>query len=219
MKLYCQDCEILVCRDCVLVKHKNHNYTFVDDIVEDEKQKLEDVTLQELHEILTSTKEAIYDVEQMQAKVHSWSDQHITHLNKTSQEMTNMVKKRENNILSEIEKITNSTLSPLLKQQDVLTVLERNIEKCYDFTSSTLHNGTSSEILSARKQMLERTKHLKNLHGNSKLSPVTKPTKTICYQLGKINLEIEQVAIFVDLQQCSIEDVICMIKAGTTQLT
>ena len=39
------------------------------------------------------------------------------------------------------------------------------------------------------------------------MSPVTKPTKTVCYHLGKINKEIEWVATFVDLQQCYTEDV------------
>ena len=52
--------------------------------------------------------------------------------------------------------------------------------------------------------MLELTKHLKELHDGSQLSPVTKPSKTVSYQLLKINVEIEQVAIFVDLQQCCI---------------
>ena len=70
LKLYCQGCEVLVCRDCVLVQHKDHNYSFVDDLIDEQKQKLKD-TLQELDTILTSTKDAITDVEQMQAKVSS----------------------------------------------------------------------------------------------------------------------------------------------------
>ena len=83
LKLYCQNCEVLVCRDCVLVTHKNHNYSFVDDAIEEEKQQLKDVTLQELEKILTSTKEAIVSVEQMQVEVLSCNDQHVAELNKT----------------------------------------------------------------------------------------------------------------------------------------
>lgn len=61
-------------------------------------------------------------------------------------------------------------------------------------------NGTSSKIMSARKQVLERTKHLKELHNDSQMSPVTKPTKTVCYQLEKVKVEIKHVAVFVDAQ-------------------
>ena len=205
LKLYCQDCEVLVCRDCVLVTHKSHNYSFVDDVIEDERQQLKDVTLQELDKILTSTNEAINGVEQIQAKVLSHNDQHITQLNTTFQKITDMVKKHKEIVLGKINQITKDDLSPLQKQQDDLTMLKKNVEKCHDFTSNTLHTGTNSEIMSARKQMLERTKHLKELHDGSQLSPVTKPTKTVSYQLLKINVEIEQVAIFVDLQQCCID--------------
>ena len=37
LKLYCENCEALVYQDCVLVRHKFHNYNFVDDIIEEEK--------------------------------------------------------------------------------------------------------------------------------------------------------------------------------------
>ena len=207
LKLYCQDCEVLVCRDCVLVTHKNHNYSFVDDAIEVEKQRLKDVTLQELEKILTITKEAIVSVEQMQAEVLSCNDQHVAELNKTFENITDMVIKHKNLLLDKINENTKDAMSPLHKQQDDLTALKQNVEKCRDFTSNTLHNGTNSEIMSARKQMLERTKHLKELHDGFQLSPITKPTKTVSYHLNKMYEEIQQVANPVDLEQCSIEDV------------
>ena len=200
-------CEYFSSGDCVLVTHKNHNYSFVDDVIEEERQKLKDVTLQELEKILTSTKEALVSVEQMQAEVLSHNDQHVAELNKTFENIIDTVIKHKNLLLDKINKNTKDVMSPLQKQQDDLTALKQNVEKCQDFTNNTLHNGTNSEVMSARKQMLERTKHLKELHNGYQLFPVTKPNKTVCYYLGKINKEIEQVATFVDLHQCCIEDV------------
>ena len=178
LKLYCQDCEVLVCRDCVLVTHKNHNYSFVDEAIEDEKQQLNEVTLKELDKILTSTKVAISGIEEMQAKVLSHNDQHVAELNKTFQKITDMVNKRKNALLEKINQTTKETLSLLQKQQDDLSVLKRNTEECRDFTSNTLYNGTNSEVMSARKQMLERTKHLKETHDDSQLCPVSKQFAT-----------------------------------------
>ena len=219
LKLYCQDCEVLVCRDCVLVQHKSHKYRFVDDVIEEEKQKFKDITLQELGTILTSTKDAITGVEQMQAKVCSCRDHHIAELNKTFQEITEMLNKRKEILLDEINQITEETSSPLKEQQGNLTTLKKNIEKCHEFTTYTLRNGTNSEIMSARKQMLARTKHLKEHHDSSQLSPVTKPTKTVSYYLDKIITEIERVSFFVDLQQCRIEYVPLSVHAkGTVTL-
>ena len=42
--------------------------------------------------------------------------------------------------------MTEDTLALVQKQLDNLTTLKANIEKCFEFTSSTLQNGTNSEI-------------------------------------------------------------------------
>ena len=214
LKLYCRDCEVLVCRDCVLVTHKSHDYSFVDDVIEDEKRQLKDVTLQELDKIITGTTQAIDGVEKMQANIISHNDQHIAQINTTFQEVNDMMNKHKKALLDKTHQITNNSLSPLQKQQDDLIALNRNVKKCYDFTSNTLHSGTNSEIMSSKKQMLERTKHLKELHDDSHLSTVTKPPLAVYYQLSKINVEIEKIVIFIDHQQCCVEDLPEIIYEG-----
>ena len=140
LKLYCQDCEILICQDCVLVQHKTHKFSFVDDVIEEEKQRFKDVTLPELDKILTSTKEAITGVEQMQEKNCSWKNQHVAQLNKTFQEITRKLNNHKKFLLDKINQITEESSSPLEKQKGDLTTLKENIEKCHDFIRSTLQN-------------------------------------------------------------------------------
>ena len=92
--------------------------------------------------------------------------------------------------------------------------LKQKVESCRDFTQKTLHDGTSTEILSAKKQMLERTKHLQELHNSSPLAPVTKPSTTIFYQMDKIEEVVRSLGVVVDLQQCSIVDTPAKIHVG-----
>ena len=75
----------------MLVKHKTHDSNFIDDIIEKEKEHLQNVTLVELEEILSSTRQAITGVEEMQAKVLSQNDDHVTELDETFQEITDML--------------------------------------------------------------------------------------------------------------------------------
>ena len=207
LKLYCEDCEALVCRDCVLVRHKLHNYNFVDDIIDEEKDHLQDVTLEELQEILTNTKDAIIDVEEMQANVLSCNDQHVTQLNKTFEEIADMLNSRKRTFLVEVRQVTEDDLCPLQKQQEDLVTLKEKIKSCHDFTQKTINDGTSTEIMAAKKQMLERTKHLQKLHGSSPMSPVTKPSTTVFYQMDKIKEVVSSFGVIIDLQQSSIKDI------------
>ena len=207
LKLYCEDCETLVCRDCVLVRHKLHNYNFVDDIIDEEKDHLQDVTLEELQEILTNTKDAIIDVEEMQANVLSCNDQHVTQLNKTFEEIADMLNSHKRTFLVEVRQVTEDDLCPLQKQQEDLVTLKEKIKSCHDFTQKTINDGTSTEIMAAKKQMLERTKHLQKLHGSSPMSPVTKPSTTVFYQMDIIKEVVSSLGVVIDLQQSSVKDI------------
>jgi len=202
LRLFCEDCGVLVCRDCVLVKHRSHNYCFVDEIIEKEKETLESVTLQELEEILTSTTEAIAKVEKMQAKVLSKNETSIAKLNDAFQQIMAMVNERKEALLESISQVTQDDLCPLQKQHDDLSILKEKVRSCRDFTKDTLQNGTNCEIMSARKQMLERTKYLQELHSDCELIPVTKPSTVVYYQLHSIQEQITNFGAIVDLVDC-----------------
>ena len=40
LKLYCRTCEEIICRDCTIVTHKQHDYTFIKDVREELVKKL-----------------------------------------------------------------------------------------------------------------------------------------------------------------------------------
>jgi len=207
LRLFCEDCEVLVRRDCVLVKHRSHSYCFVDEIIEKQKESLETVTLQELEQILTSTTEAISKVENMQARVLLNNEASVAKLNDTFKQIMVIMSKRKEALLEEISQVTQDDLCPLQKQQEDLNILKEKVWSCHDFTRDTLQNGTNCEIMSARKQMLERTKHLQELHEDCQLTPVTKPSTTIFYQVDSIQEKITNFGAFIDLVNCSIEGI------------
>jgi len=202
LNLYCQNCEMLVCIYCVLVTHRSHDYNLVDDVIEDERKELKEVTLKELETILKSTKEAIVTVEQLQSKVKLNNDASVAMLTDAIQKIIDMLSERKKALLQETQQMTQNDLCPLQKQHGDLTTLKQKIEQCRDFTIDTLENGTNSEVMSAKKQMLERTKMLKELHNGSSLSPVSTPSSVPFFQLDSIT--IMQIGNFVDLNHSSI---------------
>ena len=207
LKLYCHDCEVLVCRDCVLVTHRPHKYDFVDEIAEKEKTQLKDVTLCEIEETLGSTVQAITSVQEMQQQVDSKKSESISKLDKVFEDIAAIMQCRKEAILQEIQQISDADLIPLRKQEENLTTLKERLESCCNFTKGTLQNGTNSEIMSCRKQMLERSKHLQKVHESLPLSPVRKPTIVEYYQLDKIKEHIEKVGVFVDTHESCIQSV------------
>ena len=62
LKLCCQDSEMLVCCDCVLVTHRSYNYSYVDEVSEKEKANLTAITLYEIEQMLISTSQTTDEV-------------------------------------------------------------------------------------------------------------------------------------------------------------
>jgi len=204
LKLYCQDCEVLVCRDCVLVPHRGHKFDFVDNIADMEKIQLRDITLCEIENTLGSAIKAINSVKQMQQQVNSKKNESVSKLDKEFEDISAIMQCRKEAILKEILQIFEADLKPLEEQEVNLTTLKEKLENCCNFTKETLQNGTNSEIISSRKQMLERSKHLQEVHRCLPLTPVREPTTVECYQLDKIKEEIKKVGVFVDTRESSV---------------
>ena len=40
VKLFCLKCQLLICKDCALVKHKDHSYNFIDTVADNERKDL-----------------------------------------------------------------------------------------------------------------------------------------------------------------------------------
>ena len=40
LKLYCRTCQEVICRDCTIVTHKQHDYTFIKDVREELTKKM-----------------------------------------------------------------------------------------------------------------------------------------------------------------------------------
>ena len=42
LNLYCEPCDAMICRDCTLINHKNHNYGFVKEFTTAKRRKLQE---------------------------------------------------------------------------------------------------------------------------------------------------------------------------------
>ena len=62
LKLCCQESEMLVCCDCVLVTHRSYNCSYVDEVSEKEKANLTAITLYEIEQMLISTSQTTDEV-------------------------------------------------------------------------------------------------------------------------------------------------------------
>ncbi|KAK5927673.1 hypothetical protein CgunFtcFv8_012806 [Champsocephalus gunnari] len=150
LKLFCETCDLLTCRDCQLVKHKDHNYQFLEDAYKNHKQHMDSMThrLQEkqnmIEEVSNSINNGLRQVHQNRATVHNEIDKSICSL-------ILEINKKGKMLVNQLEAVTKDHESVLRKQQEDIGYLSRHLDHVINFTKwATARNGGTALLYCKR---------------------------------------------------------------------
>ncbi|KAL6106418.1 trim24 [Pungitius sinensis] len=150
LKLFCETCDLLTCRDCQLVKHKDHNYQFLEDAYKSHKQHMEIMThqLQEkkkhIEEISNSINKGLLQVDQNRTSVHD-------DLKKSVCSLILEINKKGQMLANQLEAVTKDHESVLRKQQEDIGYLSRHLDHVIHFTKwATARSGGTALLYSKR---------------------------------------------------------------------
>ncbi|XP_062339585.1 transcription intermediary factor 1-alpha [Osmerus eperlanus] len=170
LKLFCETCDRLTCRDCQLLKHKDHNYQFLEDAYRNHRQHLENMTLQ-----LQEKRKAIEEVSNC---INSGLQQ----VDENRKSVTNEIKKSICNLILEInrkgkilvnqlETLTKDHESGLRKQQDDVSSLTRHLDHVISFTKWATANHSGTALLYCKRLILCQIHYLMRANCSASIVP------------------------------------------------
>ncbi|XP_033987349.1 transcription intermediary factor 1-alpha isoform X1 [Trematomus bernacchii] len=170
LKLFCETCDRLTCRDCQLLKHKDHNYQFLEDAYRNHRQYLENMTQQ------------LQDKRRTIAEVSSCISNGLQQVDENRKSVTNEIKKsicglimeinRKGKILvNQLEALTKDHELGLKKQQDDVNSLSRHLDHVINFTkwATASHSGTA--LLYCKRLILFQIHYLMRASCNPSIVP------------------------------------------------
>ncbi|MED6235914.1 hypothetical protein ATANTOWER_001872 [Ataeniobius toweri] len=177
LKLFCETCDRLTCRDCQLLRHKDHNYQFLEDAYRNHKQHLETMTLQ-----LQEKRKAIEDVS-------SCINSGLQQVEENRKAVTNEIKKSICNLIMEInrkgkilinqlEGLTKDHELALKKQQDDINALTRQLDHVISFTKWATGNHSGTALLYCKRLILYQIHYLMR----TSYSPSIVPQSSVRFQ-------------------------------------
>ncbi|KAK7896334.1 hypothetical protein WMY93_021659 [Mugilogobius chulae] len=177
LKLFCETCDRLTCRDCQLLRHKDHNYQFLEDAYRNHKQYLEHMTQQ-----LQEKRKAIEEVS-------NYITNGLQQVEENRKGVTNEIKKSICNLIMEInrkgkilinqlEALTKDHELGLKKQQDDVSSLSKHLDHVIRFTkwATASHSGTA--LLYCKRLILYQIHYLMR----SSCSPSLIPQSSVRFQ-------------------------------------
>uniref|UniRef100_A0A8C9Z448 RING-type E3 ubiquitin transferase n=1 Tax=Sander lucioperca TaxID=283035 RepID=A0A8C9Z448_SANLU len=150
LKLFCETCDLLTCRDCQLVKHKDHNYQFLEDAYKNHKRHMESMThqLQEkkklIEDISNSINNGLLQVDQNRTSVHN-------EIKKSICSLILEINKKGKMLVNQLEAVTKDHETVLRKQHEDIGYLSRHLDHVINFTKwATARNGGTALLYCKR---------------------------------------------------------------------
>ena len=159
LKLFCETCDEAICRDCTIVKHREHKYTFVKDAFSKGKESVLKI-LSESKTKASVLKEALDGVTEVEKSVQSNAEQTVQEVLTCFQELTACLNIRCNALICSIEELKKGKLKSLEIQKGELETALGSVQSSIEFTERALEHGSEVDILNMHKQMSCRLQEL-----------------------------------------------------------
>ncbi|NXW93149.1 TIF1A factor, partial [Alopecoenas beccarii] len=173
LKLYCETCDKLTCRDCQLLEHKEHRYQFIEEAFQNQKVIIEML----ITKLMEKTKYIKYTGKQIQNR--------ILEVNQNQKQVEQDIKvaiftlmveinKKGKALLHQLETLAKEHRAKLLQQQQEVAGLSKQLEHVMNFSKWAVSSGSSTALLYSKRLITYRLRYL--LRARCDASPVTNNT-------------------------------------------
>ena len=173
LTIYCYDCDCLICRDCTVKDHREHNFEFTKKAAPDEKRKLllEIKPLKDLHVKLTN---AVEHVQTTKVEVETQKDSTVDVIKTSFKELRDILDKREKKLVEEAGSIVQEKVDKLSVQEKTLSLASAEVQSVVDYTEQCVRYCTDNEVMSMHADMRKTIEHKIEEHSKSgrSLEPV-----------------------------------------------
>ena len=175
MKIYCFDCNRLICRDCIVIDHKEHKYDFVKKAAPKTKEKLTE-NLAPLKEIQVSLQGATQIIKSTKLDVEAQGASVVNTVKRSFDELHQIIEQRKRELLEKAASVTKGKLDQLNIQEKGFDMASGMIQSLVDFVEQNIENGTEEELMSIHMQVLNRISEETRKHqcSSAELQPVEK---------------------------------------------
>ena len=171
LKIYCFDCNHLICRDCVISGHAGHQFEFVKKSAPQYKKTLKE-SLAPLEKIQTNISAATREVVKVEREVAEQHKAVAGTIEQSFKQLYEILHKREKQLLERASELKQQKLDNLGAQKKGFTLANSEIQGLVEFVDRSVENATDEEFMSLQQHIQEQIQKQCAKHEHINLKPV-----------------------------------------------
>ena len=204
MKIFCFDCNCLVCRDCILYDHQKHKSDFVKKCASESKKTLRD-SLAPLLKVQADIADAEKALVAEKTLVSTQNVEICKSLQQSFDKLKAILDQRKAELVKQANKLAQRKEDALAVQIKEFQVAQTEIQNLIEFVELNLENTSNHDLMSIRKQLQTKMEEGEKHYQKMSLKPVTTadivcslpPADAIPEELGDVFAE-ESASVICD---------------------
>ena len=163
LKLYCHDCSKLVCRDCIVIDHKDHEYAFVIDAAPLCKAEIQEKA-ESVKKITEGVKSAVISLGESRKKLSDHGIATTRAIDQAIDEIVAKLAEKRREMKEKASRIVSETEERIAAQEKNAQLAVGELVSLQEFMSHSLETETDQEILSLKKQVSDQVERVSKLY-------------------------------------------------------
>ena len=159
IKIYCETCEELICRDCTVKTHHNHNY----DLITDTFPKHRDAILAYLYPVKAELTRVAETHTKLKSRLSRLDWRAVSAKAKVDSEVCKLqatIEARRRDLHLEIDCKVCQEKKELQAHMDQHELKQAQLSSCVEFVEGSLQSGSQEEVLSMKGQVEQRLQQM-----------------------------------------------------------
>ena len=168
--LFCETDQELICRDCIVKTHRDHQYDLVSEAFPKHRDAIAS-HLEPVRQQLNTTDKAVQDLGAVQDQITEQRAAIEADIQRKVGELHKALEVRKAELIGQLDQMTQQKLKTLSIQRDELEFVQTRLNSCLQFVSDSLKTGSKGEILAMEKPVVQQVKKMCAEFDTSKLAP------------------------------------------------
>ena len=175
LKLYCESCEELICRDCTVHIHKDHKYCLISDTIESHKEEIL-VSLEPVEKQLQAINTGLIKLDGRRDEIVARGVTMETKIHEAFEEIRKTLEAREAELVAQLEGHTQQQLKKLSAQREEVEILQTQRESCVHFVRESVRSGSPGDVLKMKAGVVKQVRELVDTFDPHTLEPCEQAT-------------------------------------------
>ena len=153
--IFCYDCDILICRDCTIRDHRDHNHEFVK-VAGPETKKMLNQQLEPLRKSQRSLSCAIKEIQTTIAEVEDQGGSVANTIKCFCAELHEIIDNHQESLLTEAATRVQQKVKHLSRQKKSLSTAYASAQSVIEYTEQCLEHSPNDKVVCVRVEMQSR---------------------------------------------------------------